>query len=397
MPPKIKVSQEAFDAAVQENIDEFGMDPAEAIEEALTTFRMQGADVSGLLTTSAGERQNHPAVAAVRAVEAASSQAATNASDAHTDALIGALDALLHECGASTPRETSDGGAASGPETDARKLATAAGAVQVVLQVARCHGASSAHVTAAAFSTLRHLLGDEAGRDLFLDHEGHVAAGHALSWHPDVPRVHVAVAEAVAAASKAHEGNMISFMQHGVGSQLLDSVRGHMGVPDVVAAASRAICSLVVADDEKALASKAFSHSLELGKCGAAELLLEALRKYSAPGGSAGELRVDVLSSLCGSLRRLASNDDICKKVTEAGGVSLLMHILDVSPGPEIARSVFPVLRQLSNSDEVKRAIVAEGGLQRLLAALSLYGADDGILEKRRARPSCPRSTFWRR
>lgn len=31
MPPKLRVSQEAFDAAVQENIDEFGMEPEEAL------------------------------------------------------------------------------------------------------------------------------------------------------------------------------------------------------------------------------------------------------------------------------------------------------------------------------------------------------------------------------
>lgn len=31
MPPKLKVSQEAFDAAVQENIEEFDMEPEEAL------------------------------------------------------------------------------------------------------------------------------------------------------------------------------------------------------------------------------------------------------------------------------------------------------------------------------------------------------------------------------
>lgn len=31
MPPKLKVSQEAFDSAVQENIDEFDMEPEEAL------------------------------------------------------------------------------------------------------------------------------------------------------------------------------------------------------------------------------------------------------------------------------------------------------------------------------------------------------------------------------
>ena len=44
---KFRVSQEAFDVAVQENIEEFGMEKEEAIEDAIKTFSMQGADISG--------------------------------------------------------------------------------------------------------------------------------------------------------------------------------------------------------------------------------------------------------------------------------------------------------------------------------------------------------------
>ena len=44
---KYRVSQEAFDVVVQENIEEFGMEKEEAIEDAVKTFSMQGADISG--------------------------------------------------------------------------------------------------------------------------------------------------------------------------------------------------------------------------------------------------------------------------------------------------------------------------------------------------------------
>ena len=44
---KYRISQEAFDGAVQENIEEFGMEKEEAIEDAIKTFSMQGADISG--------------------------------------------------------------------------------------------------------------------------------------------------------------------------------------------------------------------------------------------------------------------------------------------------------------------------------------------------------------
>lgn len=43
-----KVSQQAFDEMVQENIDDLGMDPAEALNDAIQTLTLQGVDLSGL-------------------------------------------------------------------------------------------------------------------------------------------------------------------------------------------------------------------------------------------------------------------------------------------------------------------------------------------------------------
>lgn len=50
MPKKFQISQEAFDAAVQENIDEFGMELEEAISDAIETFKIQGADLTGTMS-----------------------------------------------------------------------------------------------------------------------------------------------------------------------------------------------------------------------------------------------------------------------------------------------------------------------------------------------------------
>lgn len=42
------ISQEAFEALVAENMDDLGMDPEEALEDALQTLTLQGVDLSGL-------------------------------------------------------------------------------------------------------------------------------------------------------------------------------------------------------------------------------------------------------------------------------------------------------------------------------------------------------------
>lgn len=42
-----KISQQAFDEMVQENIDDLDMDPTEALNDAIQTLTLQGVDLSG--------------------------------------------------------------------------------------------------------------------------------------------------------------------------------------------------------------------------------------------------------------------------------------------------------------------------------------------------------------
>lgn len=42
------ISQEAFDDLVRENVEELGMEPTEALQDAIETLSLQGVDLSGL-------------------------------------------------------------------------------------------------------------------------------------------------------------------------------------------------------------------------------------------------------------------------------------------------------------------------------------------------------------
>lgn len=42
------ISQEAFDDLVRENMEDLGMDPAEALQDAIETLSLQGVDLTGL-------------------------------------------------------------------------------------------------------------------------------------------------------------------------------------------------------------------------------------------------------------------------------------------------------------------------------------------------------------
>lgn len=48
-PPKaaLTISQQAFDEMVRENIDDLGMEPAEALQDAIETLKLQGVDLNG--------------------------------------------------------------------------------------------------------------------------------------------------------------------------------------------------------------------------------------------------------------------------------------------------------------------------------------------------------------
>lgn len=43
------ISQEAFEDLVRENMEDLGMDPAEALQDAIDTLTLQGVDLSGTL------------------------------------------------------------------------------------------------------------------------------------------------------------------------------------------------------------------------------------------------------------------------------------------------------------------------------------------------------------
>eukprot|EP00897_Mesotaenium_endlicherianum_P004422 jgi/Mesen1/4007/ME000211S03183 len=69
-PPKLRISQEAFDALVEENMEEFGMEQEEALEDAITAFTLQGADLTGIMTKAkpAGQAPGalHPVILATQ-------------------------------------------------------------------------------------------------------------------------------------------------------------------------------------------------------------------------------------------------------------------------------------------------------------------------------------------
>lgn len=68
-----RISQDTFDSAVQENIDEFEMEPEEALADAIQQFETQGVNLSNIIKRVPGapESDDPPAVLAVRKLQTA--------------------------------------------------------------------------------------------------------------------------------------------------------------------------------------------------------------------------------------------------------------------------------------------------------------------------------------
>ena len=70
-----RITQETFDAVVQENLDEFGMEPDEAVADAVTQFESQGVDLANIVRRVPGAPDEapvaHPAVTALSQLDQA--------------------------------------------------------------------------------------------------------------------------------------------------------------------------------------------------------------------------------------------------------------------------------------------------------------------------------------
>ncbi|KAF3774363.1 Armadillo repeat-containing protein 6 [Nymphaea thermarum] len=66
----VRISQEGFDALVIENIHDLGMDPAEALADAIETLKLQGVDLSGIVKCVPGvsNAKENPVVLALDAL-----------------------------------------------------------------------------------------------------------------------------------------------------------------------------------------------------------------------------------------------------------------------------------------------------------------------------------------
>ncbi|CAL8469870.1 g9412 [Coccomyxa elongata] len=390
------VTQDSFDAAVQENINEFDMTPEEAVKSAVEEFEMQGADLSGIIRSAAGGNiDSHPVALAVQRLTAAVQGAAS---------ATGAAEELEAEAEACQELLQVLRSADKEARAEAVTVAIKAGAVRELL---RSHALSKEAETASraclVLSVLPILLTTDDAREEFSTANGVDALADALDrWtgqhlRPGSGDVIGAVAAAIEAAAAKHEGNKCAFVDAGVHARLIAAAAtaapgptaGGSGAGDpcpplpspALAAICSALRSFATADDLRPSTSRAFQNGRTIANAGALEAMFNILQRENSTAATGGH--PELVAAVCGAMRRIAVNDEICTEFADLGGLAATMQAVRKGMGSAaVSRTGFGLLRQLANSDAIKNAIVDQDGLELINTAVTAHVGSSGPLEQ---------------
>ncbi|KAJ0441946.1 putative armadillo repeat-containing protein [Helianthus annuus] len=325
------ISQQAFNEMVQENIDDLGMDPAEALADAIETLTLQGVDLSGIVTdTLPGE--TNPVIQSIDRIKQL--QLLDWTDEAVVDEVLGLLDGL-----GELLRVEGSGNGAIGARN---------GGVDVMYEVclkARAGGCGS--VLVKGLHVLAAFLLDLQSTETFRQRGGPKMLIEILNKETENVNILNSGFSVVAAAST---GSIPS---------LYDAIR-----------------VLLAADDNRVVASQVYGYARQFAKVGIAEALVESLKDgISSPG----------LVSATIALKAVAVNDEICRSVAEKGGIDSLLICIDesgVQGNKIVAKACCSLLSKLAGSDFNKSAIVERGGLNRLITLSSRLADDPSVLQE---------------
>ena len=376
-----RISQETFDDAVRENVEEFDMQPEEAIESAIEEFKSQGVDLTGVYT-GVGLRSH--------AVYTLSSEVKAHIDSGDVRSLGRSLKLLRDEVDA----EADDVSTA---------VLLAANVIELFepgIKLLSSLSSSAASTTATSEATLeeflrayaKFLLMSNALRESFLGVSGATNAKAIPLGHDNVRVVCAAlmVAGSLAVQHEAGKAIVMTMDPHDHIIRVLELTRGadEAEFQCGVEAATALIVPLASADDTSQPSSSAFANARKLAQSGVSAALIESLRavwdgakEEGAGKDSCSRQQVDAVTcQLCTGLKLLAANDEICKEmVMDMNALGLIFVVLKsglvalADSRPDMMASVMALLRQMMASDYVKNSIDTTEFMDIVSSNLQMY------------------------
>ncbi|KAL9354501.1 hypothetical protein Peur_052471 [Populus x canadensis] len=351
------ISQEAFDELVKENIEDLGLDPTEALEDAIQTLTLQGVDLSGIVTCVPGEgnvREN-PVIKCLERLKE------LGFDDDDLDEMVGLLDELV---GLFTGVEGS-GNVAIGVRN---------GGLELVCSICSNIPIVSEKVLVSALKTLALLIHDVQSTEMFRSSDGPKMVVGILKDGSESLEVLNTGFAVVAAAATGNE----------VVKELLIELKIEELILEVLNKQSKGIIQglydsirvLLTPDDNRVVASQVYGYARRFAKIGIARALVESLRSgLTSPS----------LVSASIALKAVAVNDEICKSIAESGGIDVIFKCIDDSGehgNKIVARACCSLLSKLAGSDSNKSAIVEKEGMNKLIQLAARFSDDPSVLQE---------------
>lgn len=369
---KKKISQEAFEEVVKENMDDFGMEPAEALEDAIHSFTLQGVDLSGIITCVPGESsvQDNPVVKSLQDLKLLFSNQHADAEFADVDVDVQLHQSLLklaHLCDPnSIDSESSISNAA---------IASRNGGVELLTSIcAKLSSIRNEDLILASLTTLSSLLRDVQSGQTFHKCGGPPIIISIFNNHTHNPHLLNACFSIIAASATSNEILKESFITLKVDELILNSLKAgnHAFIPSLY----DAIRILVTPDDFRVAASQVYGYARQFAKLGIPESLVDSLLEG---------LTSPTLISSTAALKALVVNDEICRSIADKGGIDAVLQCIDDSGeqlNKSVARSCCSLLCKLAGSDFNKSVIVEKGGLDRLIKLTARFADEPSVIQE---------------
>ncbi|XP_040842149.1 armadillo repeat-containing protein 6 isoform X2 [Ochotona curzoniae] len=351
-----RIAQETFDAAVRENIQEFEMEPEEAVREAVEQFESQGVDLSNIVKVA-------PKVSADGLTEP-------------THDVLKALDDLQESVTLSRPQEAAAQLARFCEHCRAHKgshfLAAQHGAYPVILAAWKL-AAGDPGLVLPALNALSSLTD---GQPDLLDPQGLQLLVTTLARHADAADLTCSGLRCVRHACLKHEHNRQGLVKAGVLPLLTEAVARHGRHADVVREACWALRVMTFDDDIRVPFGHAHDHAkMIVQENQGLKVLIEAAKAFPDNPG--------VLGELCSTLARLAVRNEFCQEIVDLGGLAVLVTLLaNCSEHQDLVKQVLSALRAIAGNDDVKDAIVRAGGTDSIVAAMTRHLASPQVCEQ---------------
>ncbi|XP_039999623.1 armadillo repeat-containing protein 6 [Xiphias gladius] len=353
---KRRITQETFDAAVRENMEEFEMEQDEALREAVEQFESQGVDLSCI-------------VKAVPAVSYDEKQ------EEQTHEVLQALDSLrigkgsagVMEVTADIKRFTEQCSLGFAQ----RYLAAQKDAYPIILSYCKKSVEEQEAVMAALFA----LAALTDGQPDLLDAEGQQFLLDVLQKYRADSSVTCVAICAVRHCCLKHEQNRQDLVKGGVLPLMTTAITQHSGCAELVKEASAALRVMTFDDDVRVTFGHAHEHAKVIVlEHNGLKVLIDAAKAHID--------NTSVLSELCATLSRLAVRNEFCQDICDLGGLKLMMTLLaDCYETAELVRQVLSAIQAVAGNDDVKDAVVNTGGVQLIVIAMNRHMSNAAVCE----------------